>query len=437
MDAETESDEDTTDDDLGGANKRTSVSRPPPKRNFTTPSVDSDWISSDGEADSTDDDDLITEDTDMKSFDDDDDDDIDKQAIQTPNGTQSSDDYSWEEDDESSDDSSSPYEVSSDDMTIEETSYAEANTDKASVGKESIDMASSGEESLSLGMIAEKSDCSDPKIKPPTSYKKKNSFNKDTDETSTTAEDDIEEEEIDHEESDYEEKSSDDDKVALDDLKNHKTLKTNENEQSQVLDWYHCSRMLNIEMSDEEKDSEAENDSQDLASEMQSSGGDSEESGSLQPQKRRKSKSKMAEASSVKRNHLSLTSAIDNVKSALQYEEMLRDLKKKGLSREIICTNPEDDDCSEMSMTDHSYVMDLTSQMHQRHALRQEELLEMAFDLFQHLGKGGKVDGQSEELFLQIHQQVTEKHGPELEARDDAKDRRLKHYLAAVKHNKY
>ena len=83
--------------------------------------------------------------------------------------------------------------------------------------------------------------------------------------------------------------------------------------------------------------------------------------------------------------------------------------------------------------------MDLSSQIIQRQALRQEELLEMAFDLFQHLAskKGGQFDGQSEELFLQIHQQVTEKHGPELKERDDAKDRQLRHYLAAVRHKKY
>jgi hypothetical protein len=55
--------------------------------------------------------------------------------------------------------------------------------------KESVDNAS--EESLSLGMIMEMSEFNDPtrRVTPPTSYKKKTSFSKDTDETSLTVDD--------------------------------------------------------------------------------------------------------------------------------------------------------------------------------------------------------------------------------------------------------
>lgn len=346
-------------------------------------------------------------------------------------------------DDESSEESSLEMASTDDDQNSDDESSAiEVGSDKASLAR-SLDVDHSDDEvSLTLEMIAETrtSEFSDPKTTPPTSdsSKKKSSSTKDTDETSITVDDIEEEEEEESIQLNYKEESSEeeDDDISVE-LKlgdAPKKVKPKEGEKSQVLDWYQCSKMLSIEMSEAESDSDdVENDSIETEIEMQST---SDESNGLHSKELRKSK--QAEASSMRKSRFSLVSAIDNVKEAIQYEEMLRDLKKKGLSREIVC-DIADDDCSEVTQSDQSYIMDLRSQLYQRDALRQEELLEMAFDLFQHLAsrEGGHFDGQSEELFLQIHQQVTEKHGPELKERDDAKDKRLRHYLAAVKNNKY
>ncbi|CAJ1962336.1 unnamed protein product [Cylindrotheca closterium] len=374
---------------------------------------DDDEIADDTLLDSSDDDEA----TDMKSLDDD----IDERVIKVDDIESLDGDIEASDDDDDEDDSDN------DDDSDEESSIA-------------------------LEMISEKSQFSAPKTTPPGSYKKKNpSTTKDTDATSITIE------EIEEEESgiDFEYASTSDDETYEVDLKDDDDIKdakdTKENEKSQVLDWYHCSVMLSVNMSDddEEEDSCAPpvNDTKDdfisnmLSDDEDDLHGDCNElvanKHAERPQSRKSHAAAAAEASSVHKNHFSLETAVDKVKEAIMHEEMLLDLKKRGLSHEILCV--DDDDASVVTMSDESYMVDLMSQIQQRSSLRQEELLEMAFDLFSHLAssKDGQFDGQSEEVFLKIHQQVTAKHGPELKERDDAKDRKLKKYLSAVHHKKY
>ncbi|KAL3937445.1 MAG: hypothetical protein SGBAC_007456 [Bacillariaceae sp.] len=366
------------------------------------------------------------------------------------------DDSEWETDTDSEEVADEATEMKSiddnDERVIKADDMMESSDDDIieSSDEESSDDDDSDDEqsSIALEMISEKSDVGAPKrTTPPSSYKKKNSINKDTDATSITV-DEIEEEE--EESIDFEYPSSSDEEMEeelqLEDLGRDKESKTKkDNEKSQVLDWYHCSRMLSIHsMSSDDDDSSMpfpENDTNDEIAKMLSDddddGDDSVELVVNKPSSQRR-KSKALEASSVQKNRFSVVSAVDKVQDAKTHEETKKDLNKKGLSHEIICE--DDDDCSVITMSDESYMADLMSQIQQRSALREEELLEMAFDLFSHLAnsnKDGQFDGQSEEMFLKMHQQVTAKHGPELKIRDDAKDRKLKHYLTAVHHKKY